>query len=298
MKPGRVFWGVFFAALGLLLLATRFGFFSFVWSDLWRFWPLVLILIGGALLLKGSRYSMLMLGLGGAVLAVLLVSVLSFSWLDGNWDEARESREQTFTIAHDPGVSHASLVFQGGAGTFGIQGGGQALFDATTHSSIGEYSFSVDSTGEGREIRLAFNGSHHGWNLGRFDNEAHITLHPEPAWDLDLGLGAARLDLDLSTLVVERLRLKNGASTTKVRLGDRGKDTRVDIEAGASTIRVEVPESAGCELQVEGALTSRRFPGFEKMDDGEYRTENYSTAERKISIAVHAGVSSIRVTRY
>ncbi len=298
MKPGRVFWGVFFVLLGLLLLAGRFGLFSFDWSDLWRFWPLVLVLIGGALLFKGSKYSILLLGLGGAVLALLLVSLFSFSWIDGGWDLPRDSREQTYTIPYEQGISRASLVYEGGAGTFEIQSGSQALFDAATRSSFGEYEFSVDSTGDGREIHLTFEGSHRGWHIGRMDNTATVMLHPDPAWDLDLNIGAARLDLDLSSLIVDRLKLENGASRTRVRLGERGKETSVDIQAGASSIRVEVPESAGCELQVDGALTSRRFPGFEKVGDGEYRTENFSSAERRISIAIRAGVSSIRVERY
>lgn len=298
MKPGRVFWGVFFVLLGLLMLAVRFGLFSIVWSDLWRFWPLVLVLIGGALLFKGSRYSMLMLGLGGAVLAVLLVSVFSYAWIEEEWDQPRDTREQTFTIPFEQGISRASFLYEGGAGTFEVQGGSRALFDATTRSNFGEYLFTVDSIGEGREIHLSFSGPHRGWRLGRFDNVATVALHPDPAWDLDLNLGAARLDLDLSSLIVDRLRLENGASRTRVKLGERGKETRVDVQAGASSIRIEVPESAGCELQVDGGLTSKKFPGFEKMGDGEYRTDNFSSAERRISIAIHAGVSSIRVTRY
>lgn len=298
MKPGRVFWGVFFVLLGLLLLAARFGLFAICWSDLWRLWPLVLVLIGGALLLKGTRYGMLLLGLGGAVLAILLVSLFSFSWMDGEWGPARETHEQTFQVPYVEGTSRASLVYEGGAGTFEVQGGSSALFDATTRSNFGEYLFSVDSTGEGREIRLTFSSLRHGWPLGRSDHEASITLHQGPAWDLDLSAGASRLDLDLSSLVVDRLKVRSGASRTQIKLGEKGKDSDVEIQAGASTIRVEVPESAGCEIRVEGGLASRHFPGFEKMGDGEYRTENFSSSERKISIAIHAGVSSIRVTRY
>ncbi len=298
MKPGRVFWGVCFVLLGLLLLAARFSLFAICWSDLWRFWPLVLVLIGGALLLKGTRYSMLLLGLGGAALAILLVSLFSFSWMDGEWGPAQETHEQTFTVPYAEGIPRASLVYEGGAGTFDVQGGSGALFDATTRSSFGEYLFSVDSSGEGRDIRLTFSGSHRGWHFWRSGHEANVMLHQGPAWDLDLSVGASRLDLDLSSLVVDRLKVGSGASRAQIKLGEKGKDTDVESQAGASTIRVEVPESAGCEVRVEGALASKHFPGFEKVGSGEYRTENFASAERKISIAIHAGVSSIRVSRY
>lgn len=298
MKPGRVFWGVCFVLLGLLLLAARFDLFAIGWMDLWRFWPLVLVLIGGALLLKGTRYSVILLGLGGAALAVLLVSLFSFSWIDGEWGPAQDTHEQTFTVPYTEGIARASLIYEGGAGTFDVQGGSEGLVDATTRSSFGEYLFSVDSSGEGREIRLTFSGLHHGWRFWRSGQEADVTLRQGPAWDLDLSVGASRLDLDLSTLVVDRLKVGSGASRAQIKLGEKGKDTDVEIQAGASTIRVEVPESAGCEVRVEGALASKHFPGFEKMGNGEFRTENFDSAGRKISIAIHAGVSSIRVTRY
>jgi hypothetical protein len=298
MKPGRVFWGVFFVLLGFLLLAARFGFFTIVWTDLWRFWPLVLVLMGGALLLRGSKYSMLMLGLGGGLLAILLVSLFTFSWIDGDWETSRDSREQTFTVPYDTGMQRASLVYEGGAGTVEVHGEAQGLFDAKTRTSFGEYLFSVDSIGEGKEIRMTFEGGGHKWRIGRLDHDAAIALHAGPVWDLDMRLGAAKVDLDLSALTVDRLRLENGAARTTIRLGDRGKETSVNVDAGASSIRLEIPESAGCEIQVEAPMSSKRFPGFEKLGNGEYRTENFSSAERKISINIHAGVSSIRVTRY
>jgi hypothetical protein len=69
------------------------------------------------------------------------------------------------------------------------------------------------------------------------------------------------------------------------------------VNAGASSIRIEVPESAGCRVRVEAPLSGKRLPGFEKVGKGEYETENFSSAEKKISLLLHAGVSSIRVTR-
>lgn len=145
---------------------------------------------------------------------------------------------------------------------------------------------------------MTFEGPRHKWRLGRFSHDAVVALNPGPAWDLDFSLGAARVEMDLSSLIVDRLKLENGAARTTIRLGNRGKETGVDIQAGASSIRIEVPEAAGCEVHVEAPISSKKFPGFMKTGDGEYRTENYSTAQSKISISINAGVSSIKVTRY
>jgi len=298
MKSGRVFWGAFFILLGLLLLAARFGLFAICWSDLWRFWPLVLVLIGGALLLRGSKYSTLMLALGGALLALLVVSVLTFAWFDGGWEPQRETREQTFTVPYDSGMHRASLVYDGGAGTLEISEGAQGLFDASSRTNFGEYSFSVDSMDGAKEIRMSYTGTGRHWRIGRFDHRATVALHPGPEWDLDLSLGAAKVTMDLSALRVKSLRLENGASTVRLKLGGKSEETSVRIEAGASSMRIEVPESVGCEVHVQAPISSKRLPGFERMGDGEYRTENFASAERKISIDIQAGASSIRVSRY
>jgi hypothetical protein len=48
---------------------------------------------------------------------------------------------------------------------------------------------------------------------------------------------------------------------------------------------------------MENGLASKQFVGFEKVESGLYRTENFSQASRKIFIDVEAGVSRVRVTR-
>jgi hypothetical protein len=289
---------VFFVLVGLLLLADRYGFFTIGWEELWRFWPLVLVFIGAAILLRGSKYRWGALALGGVLLALIIVSVLSFSWVGGDWTLRRDVREQSFSIPFRDSVRNASLTYEGGAGALEVREGSGQLFDATTHASFGEYTFEYDSSGNTDEIHVYFEGQRRHWRLGRLDNYAIVTLHAKPVWALDLNLGAAKIDLDLERLAVERLRLKTGAATAKIKLGALAKQADVDVEAGASSVRIDVPESVGCEIRVEAPLSSKRFPDFKKVGDGEYQTENYYSAEKKISIAVRAGVSSVRVSRY
>lgn len=298
MKPARLFWGVFFVLVGLLLLADRYGFFTIGWEELWRFWPLVLVFIGAAILLRGSKYRWVALALGGILLALIIVSVLSFSWVGGDWTLRRDVREQSFSIPFRDSVKRASLTYEGSAGALEVREGSGQLFAATTHASFGEYSFEYDSSGNTHEIRVFFEGRQRHWRLGRLDNYAIVTLHAMPVWTIDLNLGAAKVDLDLERLAVERLRFKTGATSAKIRLGSLVKEADVDVEAGASTVRIDVPESAGCEIRVEAPLSSKKFPGFKKVGNGEYQSENYYSAEKKISIAVRAGVSSIKVSRY
>jgi hypothetical protein len=72
----------------------------------------------------------------------------------------------------------------------------------------------------------------------------------------------------------------------------------VNIHAGVSSISVQVPESAGCAISAESGLSSKTFNGFVDRGDGDYRTENFDNASRKIFLHFKAGVSSLKVVRY
>jgi len=298
MKPGRVFWGSFFLLLGLLLLADRMGYITVQWYAWWRFWPLLLVLGGIALLLRESKLLWIVYAFAGAGLAVVLASVLSFSWVDGDWRGNREARQQEFMVPLAETTERASFALESGAGECIMEDTTSALVAATTQCGFGEYQLDQTSTGGQEDVRLTLKGKNARWGLGRMNNRAEIKLNTGPVWDLDLSLGAARVDADLRPYKVERLKLNVGAAKVTLKIGARGSETRVDVNAGASSIKIEVPESAGCEVLVEAPLSSKKFPGFTKTGSGEYRTDNFDGAAQKISIDINAGVSSLKVVRY
>jgi hypothetical protein len=300
MKPSRVFWGVFLVLFGLLLLADRFGVFVVEFCDLWKLWPVILILLGVGLIYRTSPYRWVPVALAGVLGALILASIVSFSWMDREWrtEKWRATQSQDFALGMRPGVERASFRFDGGAGSLELREGGGDLVSAHTRTDFGEYRMDVDSLDGRQEIALWLEGSRRGWRIGRIENHAEVFLNPSPVWALDFDMGAATVDLDLSKLSVERLTVNCGASKSVIRLGAPAEETEVEINAGASKIHIEVPESAGCEVRVEAPLSSKRLPGFTKVRDGIYQTDNFGTAEKSIRINVEAGVSSVRVTRY
>ena len=300
MKSSRVFWGVFLVLFGLLLLADRFGYFALDLYGLWRFWPLILVFIGLGLIYRGSTYRWVPVALAGILGALILASLVNLSWGDREWhsDLGRETQTQDFTIGMHSGLERAAFRFEGGAGTLQVRAGEGDLFTAHTTTDVGEYTLNYDSVGGHDDLSLWLEGSHRGWRFGHLENRAEVRLNPGPAWSLDFDMGAASVDLDLTKLSVERLSVDCGASKSVIRLGDRASESEVEISAGASTLRIEVPESAGCEVRIEAPLSSKRLSGFTKVRSGEYQTENFGTAGKSISIRIHAGVSSVRVNRY
>ncbi|HEY9561973.1 MAG TPA: DUF5668 domain-containing protein [Anseongella sp.] len=57
MKARDLFWGVFFILFGALLLLDKFDVIELWWRmrDVWRLWPIILILIGMNLIAKRTE---------------------------------------------------------------------------------------------------------------------------------------------------------------------------------------------------------------------------------------------------
>jgi hypothetical protein len=295
MSNGRLFWGTFLLSTGILVLLDRLGWFSVGMSGAWRLWPVVLLLLGIALLVgrKSVRYA---LAAGaGLVLAILISGLFSKGWWgDDDWGRVTE---QQFQQEVNPGTTHASVHVESGAGKFRIGDTTAALVHATTRTDLGEYDFSHESSEGSQRVELSMVEGRRGYFLGRSVNTVEMQLNAAPEWDIDLDVGAASVKADLSAFNVRTVSVDAGAASVDLTLGSRAETTDVGVNAGASSIHITVPESTGCEIRADAPLSRKKFPGFESLGSGRWRTENFATAGRKISISIDAGVSSLSVRR-
>ncbi len=305
MKPSRAFWGVFFVVLGILFLVGRNYDIHFGWDYVWKFWPLMFVLIGLAMMLKIPRAKWVLAGVAAIGVAFFAYGVISFAWIDSIHAEEGDNevegvQVQEFSEPLSSNIKKASFTLDAAAGRYAIESTTQELFTATTRSVPGRYTLERESIGDEANLHLKMDGDGkiRGWRIGRFTNRADIKLSTVPVWDLDFNIGAAKADLDLSALTIENMNIEAGAATVKMKLGMPSNETRVKMESGASTIKISIPEAAGCEIRVDGGLSSKRFEDFRKIDGHTYRTENFEQAAKKIFIDAEAGVSSIRVVRY
>ncbi|HEX9253534.1 MAG TPA: hypothetical protein VF870_14915, partial [Ignavibacteriaceae bacterium] len=63
-------------------------------------------------------------------------------------------------------------------------------------------------------------------------------------------------------------------------------------------IDILIPDSVGCEIKSDAALSSRNYEGFIKINNDLYRSENFDKFTKKIYIDIDCGVSSIDVKIY
>lgn len=304
MKTKHIFWGLLFITIGLLVLLNNFGVMNIYWSNIWKFWPVVIILWGISFLTKNTLIKNVLVASAAIFLAVtLFASVKSATNVLSNDIEFVidgddiEYDVTNYTQAFDSTIQFASFNFDAGAGSFILFDTTDNLIDIVTEGIKNNYTFTNISEESKANIDLEMKHTRFSFGKGKFKNKVDGALNTKPVWDINFDIGAAKTDIDLTPFKTKNITIDMGAASLKIKLGDKHNKTNLSIDAGASSIEIEIPESSGCEIRSDVSLSSRHFEGFEKINSDLYRTADFDSAAKKIYIDLECGVSSIKVRR-
>lgn len=310
MKFRNIFWGIILIIIGVLFILQNLNVVDFEWVRLWRLWPVLLVLWGVSILPANNwiKSGLLVVVLAGTVYFMLDQTI---DWRAGNnfiekhgynfdldHDDDRTIINQDFDIPYEDSLSMAYLNFDAAAGAFYLNDTTNKLLSFTKRGSGGKYTYAVKRSENKANIYIEREDGDIRLNNNNKSTKIKLALNTEPVWDVNLDVGAAKLDFDLSQFKVKKLDLDGGAASFEIKLGDKYQKSFVNIDAGASEIIIKVPTSSGCDLNLSTVLSGRTITGFEKVDHGHYRTSNFDTAQNKIYITVDAAVSSYTITRY
>jgi hypothetical protein len=303
MEYRKIFWGVIFILLGVLLALKNFDIICFSWGSLFHLWPVLLLLIGISILPVKDMFKLL-LSLVVLILAVIIVwksDRMQNSWYDFSWSDDEETtavtkEDQSFSENWDSTTKVAVLDFDAAAGEFSIADTTQKLIDFVKSGRVGNYSMEVEKQGDSSIISLSMHGVKGKANTG--GNKVDLKLNTIPLWDFNIDVGAADINLDLGKYRVGSLVIDGGASSIEVKLGSRQPATDVNLKTGASSVKIAIPEDAGCEVNTNTFLSSRNLDGFTKIERNVWRTPNFDSSKQKIMITLDAAISSLDVERY
>jgi len=306
MKFRNIFWGVILIFIGVLFILQNLHLIHFDWMNLWRLWPVVLVLWGVSILPANSWIKLVLtLVILGASIFFMVDQTSHWDdyqsrteWWD-DWDkEDKTTIDQYFDVPFEDSVSEATLVLDAAAGAFLINETTDQLLEFDKRGSWNNYSYLVKKLDDKTEIMIEPEGRNIKIKKGNNKNDINISLNDYPVWEINMDVGASAMDIDLTPYKVKMLDIDGGAAAFEIRLGDKYPETHVSIDAGASSIEIKIPETSGCDLQTSSVLSGRDINGFEKIDHGHYKTENFDNASHKIFINIDAAVSSYSVTRY
>ncbi len=261
MRRGEVFWGALLVILGVLLWLRAAGLLTgdiFAW-----FWPFVVI-AAGVWILLGSGVSRP--GAGAAA---------SFSV---RMDEAKE----------------ASLRIDAGMGRLDIRGGAREG-DFLTGTQAAGMKQTVQHAGDRLDVRIEAGPSFVpfiGPEGGAWEYQLASTIPTA----ITIHAGASRLDLDFSEVRVTRFSFEGGASNLNLTLPAHVDNTMVDLEAGAASIEVRVPDGVALRLRAKsiGSLNvnESRFP---RRDMDIYQSADYDLSPHRADVTIDGGATSVRV---
>ncbi|TAK23903.1 MAG: hypothetical protein EPO26_07475 [Chloroflexota bacterium] len=294
-RRGGLVWPLILIAVGAIFLLQNFGILApNAWHQVWRLWPLVLVLIGIEILFRG-RISGVVTGflvagllIGGlAALAVIPRLTLVAGPI--------ETREFEYRL---DGATQANVNLEFGAGRLVVG----AL-----------------SAGDGRVGRLTYTGPdalrpnarysmRNGLGDLRFTirpGAGEFAVFPNMTADLNRDVpmtlrvtsGASDATIDLTELRVSRFDLETGASSTRIVFPRSAGATEARLRTGAASLVMEVPEGVAAQVRHSGGLSSldidqARFPNVER---NLYRSADFATNPNRVDVRVDSGASSVTV---
>ncbi len=307
MSYRKIFWGLLLVIIGVLFILKNTGVLFFSWHTMWHLWPVILILWGISLI-PVKDWIKLALSVGTVLITLLAVQIYApkddnnweFEWndnrhRDNNQDEVT-SYNNVMSENFDSLTKYAELKLNIGVGNFQIKDSTDKLIEVKHDNDKANYSMTAKAEDSLTRIELSLEKGD--FDKGTVRNNVVMKLNPIPSWDLDLNVGAAEVDFDLSGFKTRNVKIQGGASDIVLKLGAILPLSDVKLEAGAASITVKIPESAGCEIVSNTFMSSKNFKGFNKIGKQLYQTPNYAASKNKIKIDLQAGVASVDVERY
>lgn len=303
VQPRRgVFWPLLLIALGLVFLLSNFGVISGVsWLAIASLWPLLLILIGLDIAFA-RRWPLPTLAAEVLVIAAGLA-----------------------LVAYSPNLSPGIFVFRNGGGAGGadvtvprgeatqltlrldagatrayrVSGGATALVEAHSANPDLRVRSSGTTRAEVRIDQVSPNGFFH--PVGEADIQ--IRVASDVPTSLTINAGAGQFEIDLSDVRVSAADVDVGASSMRFVLPKPSGDVAIDMDGGASSITVAVPDGVEARITTSGGLLSLRSDNPRLGDTGtgggifagrsSVETSGYGTARDRVTMTITAGASSI-----
>ena len=290
--------------IGVVFLLQNTGYLPpNFWVNLWRLWPLLLVLAGIELLFA-NRLPWLIVACLAAV--VLVVGALAVNANVAPTVTAPTTKQLDTDLG---GATEAAVTVRFGAGQLTIGPLVQPRdnqFASMTYTGppdlAPQANYLVAAGGLGRLDYQVSGRPGPGFNpfaSGR-SGSAHMELNLTPRVpisSLSIQTGATEAHLDLSSLRVGDIDMSVGAATASVRLPENAGLTTMHVSGGASTLTLEIPQGVAARIQHHGGLSTLKVDQsrFPLVSEGLYQSADYDQAANKVDITLETGVTTIQV---
>ena len=290
-------------AIGVLLLLNQMGRLQWdIWMTLWRFWPVIFILIGVDILVSASHSTLAYVV--GLLLAIVIIggSVAYIVWQGGvapavepaaGSETVTEALQDASSgrITLRPGVVRLQVGALKDSPNFA-----EGQIEYSQYSLQAEKQYSV--TGGRATLSLrALGKPGQFWSPGRNNLPERWDLRFTSRVPLEISIdsGVGLVSLDLTELKVTRLDVNAGVGTTTITFPSAAGTTKASIDGGVGSITVRIPSNVGVRMHVSRGLGSVNVARRMVRSGNDYTSDNYDSAENRLELDISAGVGSISV---
>ena len=291
-------WPVILVTAGILLLLSNMGLLDVEWWNLWRLWPVALIL-GGLELMLGRRSALgniivllVTLAVIGGIVLLLIVSPQSL----GGWERTSDMQ------ISEPmnGLESAVLDVDFAVGQLSLDSlsdSDQAVTGDLRLIGSRQPTWDVARSGDQAEMSLGYEGGFSVSGVSRGE-EWNLYLSPKLGYELAVNVGAGDADLDLSNLRLESLLVEAGAGRTVVTL-PKESGVSATITGGVGQLVLEIPQNMEARIQVERGIGAISVPDrLDEIGDDLYQTDGWDGSDNQLDIQIEVGIGQVSIREF
>lgn len=293
--------GAFILFVGVIILLQVTGVLEWqIWGTLWKFWPVLIVLVGLSILL--ARRSPWIMAVSTVAILSICLWISVFRYIP-NLAHDSIFIEQQFTYPAT-GVERVNASIESTTGIITIAD----LFWQDDNQLLLEFH-------DGRADRPSPEGRHHPMYAEFIQNDGTVNVNVKPvygkSWDdwlvrwglyfnqyvplsIDLKSDGSRVNLSLAELDVVTLHLKMNVGNGTLKLPASAGQTIIDIDLDVSNLEIIVPEGVAVKIKADINLGIFSIDKECFLQQGDYFVSpDYESAVNRIELNIICDVSRI-----
>lgn len=314
-------WGVLIIFTGAIFLLNNLGILpQNIWSFLWHFWPIILILFGLEIILGKSRFGSFLVLILAFILSFLIIIYtilisnptaaswlrLQFPWLNNipaNLVQQTEHKNMVITKDKFPSAAQRSLNIDTGSGNLVLaddpKNSDFLNLNSDFFAKAQEPLLSSSLDKDNLEINLTTSGFN-GFEPGVFINTANymVTLGQSSLpTDLSVQLEAGKGSVNLIDQKTSNINLKIGIGVADLNLTkDSLPSGKTVIDVGAGRVNLNLPKEVGFQIDYSVGAGKISVNSATLGRSGTYTSSNYDSSPTKAQVKINVGSGSVNVT--
>jgi predicted membrane protein len=309
--------------IGVSLLLINLGYLSpnFL-SELIKYWPLILILLGIDLLVD-QQWLMNLVYLGLGLTFLFYIFNLAFNWIEiDQYCPFKKQRQKVISRLYrsdqyqtkklqvdkklDEDITKREINIKTGVSQLDVTDGewDNDLLKAEVryYSGLGEPKLIQNITDNRIVIdyssppaRAQFLPKVRGLNQRTVEK---IKIgQPGLKTDLNLEIGLGTTTLNFNQLNLKQLQAEVGLGSCDIMLAEGSIPTEARLKVGMGTIKLVIPRSVGLKIEHQVGLGRVELNGSSLKGNDIYQSDNFDQAEQQLLITTEVGAGSVQVVR-